>query len=75
MLYPEDDQQDHAEPELGHRVQRQRDSGGDLVEGLPRFHPALMPIHTPMIEASTMAVPTSSSVGQMRSVTIPTPAG
>ena len=40
-----------------------------LSKDLPRRHPALMPIQTPMIEASTIAVPTSSSVGQMRSVT------
>ncbi|MEI2643335.1 MAG: hypothetical protein V9G10_13695 [Candidatus Nanopelagicales bacterium] len=40
-----------------------------LSKRFPRRHPALMPIQTPMIEASTIAVPTSSKVGQMRSVT------
>ena len=33
----------------------------------PGFHPARMPSQIPMIEASTMAVPSSRIVGQMRS--------
>ena len=40
-----------------------------LSKDFPRCHPALIPIQTPMIDASTIAVPTSSRVGQMRSVT------
>ena len=38
-----------------------------LSKRLPGFHPARMPIQMPMIEASTIAVPSSSTVGQIRS--------
>ena len=62
-----------ADPEQISRIMPSQNSGiayrvrvtadGDAVEALPALPAARMPIRIPMIEASRMAVPTSSSVG------------
>ena len=61
-------QQDHAEPEVGHRVREHRERRRRGVEPLRRLQPAWIPSGMPISIDSSVAVPTSRASARTASM-------